>query len=813
MSSSIIHIPADRPRGAGAPQCTTVTHRDLPGSDEDTIASLAEDCRTTPDAVLLAGLATLLHRYSGQAHIDLRVTDESGSSGTVRFSVTGASTLRALATAGPDPQEPGPGPALIAARFGPAAEGRSHSPCEAEFAFERSSSGSYRLKLRYDERLFDATTAERLANHYGTLLHEGLSQPDRALEHLALLEADEMHRILVEWNDTTAPLPYQDTCLHEAFEDQAARAPEAVAVIRDATRFTYHEVNTAANRLANRLREVADSPDVRVGLYLEQSPELLVAMLAVLKAGGAFVPIDPAYPPARVSSMIESASCAVLISSSELAALLSGSDRSPQTILVDREATALASRPQHNLSSSATPDNLCYVIHTSGSTGTPKPIALRHRGVVNNIADLNTRFGVGPSDSVMGLSSPSFDMSVYELIGMTAAGGTVVLPSQGRSKDPGHWAELAEAHGVTVWNTAPALLAVVLEYIEQVDDSSYVPLRDLRLIMLAGDWIPVGLPDRVRKHAPAHRFISLGGATEASIYSTIFEVEATDPTWTSIPYGRPMANQRTYILDDDRRPVPPGLTGELYLAGAGLAQGYLNQPSLTEERFTQWSHGGVTNERLYRTGDLAKYDANGVIELVGRADLQVKIHGVRIELTEIETVLRDHPAVKEAVVSANTDDSTAPGLFGYAVPHAGTRISQEDLRVHLASRLPAYMLPSRIVEIARLPMSPNGKVDRKSLPSPPPKAREVGNESAPAGGLPSGAWEKRIADVWREVLGVEVIRQEDDFFELGGDSMQALRATAIDPALKWTELYRHPTLRDLARRLEAASGETGVPEQ
>ncbi|MGW2182458.1 non-ribosomal peptide synthetase [Streptomyces sp. NPDC001732] len=810
MTSSAIQLPTDRPRGTLTPRCGAVAVKELPTPYENAVAVLASACRTSPANVLLAGFAALLHRCSGQELVDLHDAGAPAPGDLIRFTVTGASTLRALAentTRGPlVAAEDQPGPATVAVRLGATGDDVAERPYEIEFALPDPSGPSRRVELHYDQRLFDAATAERLLTHYVTLLGDGLSRPDHALAELALLGRDELHRILVEWNDTATPLPHDGACLHEAFEDLAERQPDAVAVIQGATRLSYREVNTAANRLAHHLGGLGVGPDDRVALHLRHSPDLLVSMLAVLKAGGAYVPLDPTHPTPRLRALIEGAACGTVITSSDL---VDGPDdvRPPgRTVVLDRRAAVLAGLPEHNPTSGAGPENLCYVIHTSGSTGTPKAIAVCHRGVVNNIADLNTRFGVGPGDKVLGLSSPTFDMSVYEYLGITAAGGTLVLPSPDRAKDPGHWAELATDHGITVWNTAPALLELLLEHVENAGDGRGAALSKLRFALLAGDWIPVRLPDRVRRHAPGLRFVALGGATEASIYSTLHEVESTDPAWTSIPYGRPMANQRTYILDDRLQPVPPGVTGELYLAGTGLAREYLNQPALTAERFITWSYGDITDERLYRTGDLARFGADGVIELLGRADLQVKVHGLRIDLAEIETTLLEHPAVKEAVVIAESGASTTPVLVAHVVPHEGESLQAQDVRAHVARKLPAYMVPSTVVEIARMPLNPHGKVDRSALPTAFPQAAR-GTEPGDPADEPASPWEKRIAAVWRQALGVEVVRGDDNFFSLGGDSMTALRIMAIDPALVWSDVYLHPTLRELAEHLRATAGD------
>ncbi|MFE7497542.1 amino acid adenylation domain-containing protein [Streptomyces albidoflavus] len=809
MASSVIQLPTDRPRGTQAPKCRAVALRELTTRHENAVATLASACQTTSGNVLLAGFVALLHRYSGQELVDLHDAAASAPGNPIRFTVTDTSTLRALAEATCSPQtvaESSPGPAPIGVRVD-ASSAVDDQPYEIELVLPSASSSTpRRLELHYDDRLFDAATAERLLTHYVTLLCDGLSRPDHTLARLTLLEPDELQRILCKWNDTTAPLPYDEACLHEAFEEQAERQPDAVAVIQGSTQLSYHEVNAAANRLAHHLRSLGVSPDTRVALYLEHSPDLLVSMLAVLKAGGAYVPLDPTHPIPRIRNIIDGASCVALVTSSELVPGLDGLWPPSHTVVLDHEVAVHASLPEHNPAGGVCPENLCYVIHTSGSTGIPKAIAVCHRGVMNNIADLNTRFDVGPEDKVLGLSSPTFDMSVYEYIGVTAAGGTLVLPSPGRSRDPEHWAELVADHGITVWNTAPALLELLLDHVEGTGSGHSAALSKLRLALLAGDWIPVQLPDRVRRHVPGLRFIALGGATEASIYSTAYEVESTDPVWTSIPYGRPMANQRTYILDNRLQPVPPGVTGDLYLAGISLARGYLNQPALTAERFVAWSCGEEVNERLYRTGDLARYGADGLIELLGRADLQVKVHGMRIELAEIETSLREHPAVKEAVVTTQSGASAAPVLVAYVVAHGSKSLKGQDLRDHLARKLPVYMVPSTVVEIARMPLNPHGKVDRSALPTTFLQTAQ-GADAAATEDEPASPWEQRIAAVWRQVLGVEVVRGDDSFFSLGGDSMAALRIMAIDRALTWSDLYLHPTLRELSEHLQATVGD------
>ncbi|MGW7362879.1 non-ribosomal peptide synthetase [Streptomyces sp. NPDC054841] len=798
MTTTIVQLPTDRPRGVRAPVCTAMTARTLPPAADPALALGSPLAADEAKGLLLAGFAVVLHRFSQQDEFVLSVQAAHGThlSG---FSFTGEETLSAVTRA------------ETAARFEVSVSGGvgvcfveaeargSGQPREAELVVFPPDAGGRRLELHYDPHLFESATADLLLRCLETLLSDAATSAQCPVSRLRLLSGGDAHRTLVEWNDTATSLPYADACLHRAFEEQAARRPEAVAVIQDGESLTYAQADQRANRLAHHLRGLGVGRDARVGMCLERSADLLVTVLAILKAGGAYVPLDPAYPAERLSTMVRDAACTVLVSRGDLTANLPVGTEGSRLVLLDEDARAIGARPVHPPHTDTGPEDLCYVIYTSGSTGVPKPIALRHRGVVNNLMDLNARFEIGVHDTVLALSSPSFDMSVVEFLGTTAAGGTVVVPSPDRAKDPRHWAELAVRHGVTVWNSAPALLELLMDHLDSTD----TVLDRLRLVMLGGDWVPVSLPDRVRAVTSALRFIVLGGATEASVHSTVFEVSAVSGQWTSIPYGRPMANQRTYVLDSHLQPVPPGVTGELYLAGTGLARGYLDQPERTAERFSQWSYGPVSDERLYRTGDLARFGPDGLIELIGRADFQVKIHGLRVELGEIEAGLCQVAGVKDAVVVAHPDAVGDPRLVGYVVlaPDAATDIDVDALREHLAAKLPPYMVPATVLALSALPLTPNGKVDRKALPKPE-QACDQTEDAETQEALAPGSWEEHVAAVWKDVLGITQVRLGDDFFALGGDSMKALRTMMrIHPALKWADMYRKPTLRELAGHL------------
>jgi amino acid adenylation domain-containing protein len=572
-------------------------------------------------------------------------------------------------------------------------------------------------------------------------LSAALADPDLPIADLPLMATDEVARMLVGQNDTAQPLPHGQR-LHDPFEQWAARNPDAIAAVSPAGRHSFHELDTHANRIAHELRDLGVGRDARVALCLPRGVELLVATLAVLKAGGAFVPVDPGYPAARIDHMLGDSGARVLLTRS---GVLPGAVTVPAAVTVlalDESAGRIAARPGEPPPCPAEPDDLCYVIYTSGSTGVPKGIALRHRGVLNNLLDLNHRFGVGVGDSVLALSSPSFDMSVYELIGVPGAGGTVVLSDE-RRLDPAHWLTLIAEHGVTVWNSVPAMLTLL---IEEWEASRGPALASLRVALLGGDWIPVSLPDRLRAAAPRVRVISLGGATEASIHSTFHEIGAVDPTWTSIPYGRPLANQLAVILDDRLHPVPVGVAGNLYLGGIGLARGYLGAAAPANSRFVTCDLPGLGERRLYLTGDRARWRRTGELELIGRIDAQVKLNGVRIELGEVEAAIRSAPGVRAGAATVLRDEAGEPVLVGYVVPEQDGQLDLDLVRSDLADRLPAAMRPGRIVRLDALPLNPNGKVDRRALPwrgpdrpaGPPAPARDHPHASpaGPAGEMP-----------------------------------------------------------------------------
>ncbi|HEX6289410.1 MAG TPA: amino acid adenylation domain-containing protein [Herpetosiphonaceae bacterium] len=687
--------------------------------------------------------------------------------------------------------------------------------------------------LEYSTDLFEAATIERMARHFAVLLAGIVADPGRRVSALPLLAPDEQQELVGAWNATRRPFPDR-TCLHTLFEEQVVRTPDAIAALQGEQHLTYAELNRRANQVAHTLQARGVGPNVAVAICVERSLEMVLGLMGILKAGGAYLPLDPAYPQERLQFMLEDGRVTVLLTQQHL--LRSEGTRLPtdhvQVLCLDADWPVIERAPGTNPACAVSPADLVYVIYTSGSTGRPKGVLLDHRGRVNNFHDFNTRFAVGPGDRLLALSSLSFDMCAYDVFGTLAAGATIVLPEAALERDPAHWAALLVQQQVTIWHSVPALLDVLAEYVHHQPD---LHPRALRLVLLGGDWIPVSLPDRLRALVPTMQVISLGGATEASMDSTIYAVERTDPRWKSIPYGQPMTNQRAYVLDRHQRLVPIGVPGELHLGGIGLAWGYQGRPDLTAEKFIPSPYEGcpqgAPGARLYKTGDRARYRADGQLELLGRIDYQVKIRGLRIELGEIEAALRQHPAVREAVVVAR-DEGGQKRLVAYVVeqqnghPLGAQRTNGEqesngtnehpenseramlpsDLRAFLQTQLPEHMVPSALVVLDALPLTPNGKVNRRELPAP----SQVLAETQAAYAAPQTATQQTLADIWAELLGLERVGVHENFFTLGGDSIRSIqviaRASQRGIALTPKQCFQHQTIAELAAAVDAARG-------
>jgi len=593
-------------------------------------------------------------------------------------------------------------------------------------------------------------------------------------------------------NATDQPIP--QGLLHTLFVAQVTLRPHHLAVVSGNHRLTYEELDRRSNQLARRLRELGARPNKLVAVMMNKGWEQVVAVLAILKSGAAYLPIDGEVPGERLAYLLTHGEVEILLTQSWLDDCLQW----PQGVLRLRvDDLELAGIDTRQLTVVQQQDDLAYVIYTSGSTGQPKGVMIDHRGAVNTILDLNERFAVGEGDRVLALSSLSFDLSVYDIFGMLAAGGTIVMPTSEAKRVPSAWAELIDGEKVTIWNTVPALMEMLVDYAETAERT--LP-PSLRLVWLSGDWIPLRLPDRIKRLATGANVISMGGATEASIWSILYPIDAVNAEWKSIPYGRPMVNQKFYVLNERMQTCPVWVVGQLYIGGVGLAKGYWRDEEKTQRSFINHPD---TAERLYRTGDMGRYLPDGNIEFLGREDSQVKVHGYRIELGEIETALAEHESVRAVVVSAVGERQANKHLVAYVVAEAGPELSAGALGRFLRGKLPEYMVPTTFVFMESLPLNANGKIDRRSLPAPD-KARASNDDVFM---LPRTPEEGVLAQMCAQVLGIEEVGIYDNFFELGGDSVLATRLfyqlrEAFNVELPLAVLFTSPTVADLAQAMD-----------
>ncbi|HWS55173.1 MAG TPA: amino acid adenylation domain-containing protein, partial [Pyrinomonadaceae bacterium] len=647
--------------------------------------------------------------------------------------------------------------------------------------------------LEYNTDLFDAATVERMAGHYARLLEAALADPDREVGALELLGEDE-RRQLDGWNETKAD--YERACLHELIERQAARTPDAVAVEYEGERLTYGELNARANRLARHLQSLGVGPDALVAVMLRRSASLPVAALGVWKAGGAYVPLDPEYPQERLRFMLEDCGARVLLTESGLADVQP--EHGARVVLLDGEREEIESRAAENVEGVAGSEDLAYVIYTSGTTGQPKGVMVEHGQLTNTLRAASERFKLGPGAVMPFMASFSFDIALFELFAPLLVGGSSLILTKQRVLDIPGLVKLFRR--VTFVHAVPSLMRQVTDYIiEKNLRDDYLHVRDA---FVGGDLVPLDLAGRMKEAFPEAEIWICYGPTEATILSTSYRVRPGEPTRRHV-IGRPLANVEARVCDERGRTVPVGVPGELCVGGAGVARGYLRRDSLTAERFVT-----LDGERFYRTGDLARWTPDGQLEFLGRADDQVKVRGYRIELGEIESALKQHPAVREAAAAAVSEGAEGGDrrLVAYVVPQ-GASATPDELREFLQRRLPEYMLPSAYVMLERLPLTAQGKVDRRELPSPAAAGADGGGEFAP----PRDEVELRLAQIWEEVLGVTRLGIRDNFFELGGHSLLAVRLMwmiqeRFGRELELAALFQHPTVEHLAQLLRDEEG-------
>jgi len=651
------------------------------------------------------------------------------------------------------------------------------------------------LRMLFDRKRLTDTAICRLIESCEQVLNELSLSPNRRLADIDVLPPAERKKILLEWNDTARPFSDQ-ACIQELFEARVDEQPDAPAVEACGQSLTYRELEYRANRLAQALIARGVEPGRYVGICLGRGLHLVTAMLAVVKTGAAYVPLDPSYPAERLSLMLTEVEADLVITETRWERtldypkmVLDGTDK-------DEWDQAVSERPARRTSAEAH----CYTIFTSGSTGRPKGVVLTHRAVVNTLEWVNREFEVGPWDRLLFVTSPCFDLSVYDVFGVLGAGGTVVVATEEALSEPGALANLLVEAKITVWDSAPVALQRLTPFIAERGGT------DLRLCMLSGDWIPLCLPDAVRDAFPRARIMSLGGATEAAIWSNWFPVGKVEDRWVSVPYGKPIQNARYHVLDRRMQPVPVGVPGELYIGGTCLASGYHGRAQLTAERFVRDPFRPEENERLYKTGDLARYFEDGNLEFLGRSDFQVKIRGFRIEMGEVEAVISHLSEVRVAVCAACSDVSGQKSLVAYVVPMRGVELEEETIKSHVAAKLPSFMVPSRVVFLNSLPTTSNGKLDRAALPDPNP--RDGRTTFYP----PKGAIEEELVHMWCSLLDRDQVSVKDHFFAVGGHSLLAVMLiiqikNRFKVEFPYATLLANPTIRGLATYIE---GQTGV---
>lgn len=652
------------------------------------------------------------------------------------------------------------------------------------------------VRVLYDRRRFDAEPIARLTAAMVLVLQRFAENADSLLRDIDVLPAQERSKIVSAWNDTARTFPDQ-LRIHEFFERQAEIWPGAIAVEMDGKTLTYRELEEKANRLAHALRDRGAAPGKYVAICLERGLDLVVALLGVAKSGSPYVPLDPTYPPDRLAFMVEDTAALVVVTQQKFAALFNAPG-----LFIDEESCSELSRfPVDRPAPVGSSDDVCYAIYTSGSTGTPKGVVLTHKAVANTLDWVTRSYAVSPGDRLLFVTSPCFDLSVYDVFGVLGAGATVVVASGALLDDPRALAQAITEQDITIWDSAPAALQRLVPFMPTTPSRR----SSLRLVMLSGDWIPLTLPPAVVDAYPNAKVKSLGGATEAAIWSNHFSIENIDPAWASIPYGKPIQNARYHVLDAGMRPVSVGVAGDLYIGGTCLASGYFNRPELTAERFLPDHLSGRPGDRLYMTGDRARYMEDGNLEFLGRADSQVKIRGYRVEIGEVESTLAMLPEVRAAACMARSDASGTKSLVAYVVPAWGACIDPDCIKLAAARKLPDFMVPSQIIVLDEMPISSNGKLDRKALPD----AAILRSETA---FVPLRSdFEKTIAAIFGDLLQTESIGATDDFFALGGHSLLAVilisrvrKAFGVD--LPLSALLDHPTVESLAdaiaRRME-----------
>ncbi len=841
----VLELPTDRPRPAVQTFRGSRQSLVLPKSLSDQLKALSRKEGVTLFMTLLAAFQTLLHRYTGQEDIVVGspITNRTRSEieGLIGFFVntlilridlSGNPTFRELmdrvrkVALGAYEHQDVPFEKLVE-ELNPS-RNLSHTPLfqvmfvlqnfpnstlempglTMDFIEVKSGTAKFDLTLSmesadlltasldYNTDLFEDATISRMLGHFRTLLQGITANPEQRLSDLPILTEAERHQLLVERNNAKSDYP-KDKCIHELFEAQVERSPDAVAVVFEDKKLTYRELNDRANQLAHHLRELGVRPEVLVGLCMERSLEMIVALLGILKAGGAYVPLDPTYPKERMAFMLKDIQAPVLLTQQQLIESLP--EHGARVVCLDRDWKIIARKKKDNLVSTITADNLAYVIYTSGSTGKPKGVSVIHRGVVRLVKETNYA-DLTEKEVFLQFAPLTFDASTFEIWGCLLNGARLVVfpPYIPSPEELGQ--ALKRSQVTTLWLTSALFQVMVEDHVET--------LSDVKQLLAGGDVLSVSQVKRVLKELPGCRLINGYGPTENTTFTCCYQMTSPEQVDGSVSIGRPIVNTQVYILDHYLNPVPIGIAGELYIGGDGLARGYFNRPDLTAEKFVRNPYSDDPNSRLYKTGDLARYLPDGNIEFLGRLDHQVKIRGFRVEPGEIETVLGEHLAVRQAVVTAREDAPGERRLVAYVVSNQELAPTINELRSFLKQKLPHYMVPSAFVFLDALPLTPNGKVDRRALPAP--DGTRPGLQEAFV--APRTSVEEVLASIWSKILAVEQVGIYDDFFELGGHSLLVAKLIAeiqrdLRVDLPVRALFESPTVAQLAARIKGTQDE------
>jgi len=731
--------------------------------------------------LVLAAFGALLHRYTGLPELVL-----CGASGRLWIDADGEPSFAELVrrvhcelVTGPSPENGAGGDSLQVAF----AAGAAGLGCEVEVTVEERLEGLVAV-ASFDGATLAPEAVEQMLSRLPPLVQDAVDDPSRSIAALSLLSVSERALMLEDWNDTAATFP--DCRADELIAAHASARPYDVAVECDGRQFTYGELEARANGLARLLQSLGVGPDVLVAICVERSPEMLVGLLGIMRAGGAYVPVDPAFPADRRRFMLEDAAVRVVVTEESLLPQLDVADI--HVVCLDRDSAAIAGAGSAAPPCAATAESLAYVIYTSGSTGKPKGVQIPHRALVNFLTTMSREPGIDSGDVLVAVTTLSFDIAGLELYLPLANGARTVIAPQEVSSDPRRLADLLERTGATVMQATPTTWRMLV-------DSGW-PGREGLKALCGGEALPATLAEQLLDLDL--ELWNMYGPTETTIWSAISRVRPGAPP----TIGRPIANTTMYILDDRMQPAPVGLAGELHIGGDGLARGYLKRPELTAERFVRHPFDAREDARVYKTGDLARYRNDGTVEFLGRRDHQVKVRGFRIELGEIETALARQAGVAAAVALAREDEPGDARLVAYVVLSADASVTPGLLRRALTDLLPAYMVPSAVVVLDELPLTPNGKIDRKALPAPTLERDADSSYTAPRTEL-----EARLIAIWEGELGVQPIGVTDDFFDLGVTSVVAARLFArlereLGRTLPLGALFQAPTVERLAALIE-----------